>query len=63
MGESVHRVVVNDVGQYAIQLASADLPAGWSDGGGTGTKAECLARVDGVWTDMRPAAVRERLGG
>ncbi|HEU5268916.1 MAG TPA: MbtH family NRPS accessory protein [Jatrophihabitans sp.] len=35
-----------------------ELPAGWRREGTTGSKEECLAHIDQVWTDMRPASLR-----
>jgi MbtH protein len=55
---AVYRVVRNDEEQYSIWDASNAAPAGWHDIGFTGTKAECLARIEQVWTDMRPLSVR-----
>ena len=54
-------VVVNDEDQYSIWLADRQIPAGWSAEGKRGTKSECLAHIETVWTDMRPRSVRERL--
>jgi MbtH protein len=51
-------VVRNDEEQYSIWPVGRPLPAGWSDAGFTGTKADCLAHVDEVWTDMRPRSIR-----
>lgn len=56
-----YRVVVNDEEQYSIWPADRDLPDGWSDAGRTGTRAECLAHVGEVWTDMRPLSLRRRM--
>jgi MbtH protein len=53
-----HAVVVNDEEQYSIWPAGRDLPAGWRRDGFTGTEEECLAYIDEVWTDMRPASLR-----
>jgi MbtH protein len=53
-----YAVVVNDEGQYSIWPAGRDLPAGWRADGFTGTEDECLAYIDEVWTDMRPASLR-----
>lgn len=53
-----HMVVVNDEEQYSIWPAGRDLPAGWRRDGFTGTENECLAHIDEVWTDMRPASLR-----
>jgi MbtH protein len=51
-------VVVNDEEQYSIWPAGRDLPAGWRLDGFTGTEDECLAYIDEIWTDMRPASLR-----
>lgn len=53
-----YAVVVNDEEQYSIWQAGRDLPAGWHTDGFTGTEDECLAYIDEIWTDMRPASLR-----
>ena len=53
-------VVVNHEEQYSLWLADKDVPQGWSAVGKPGSKAECLAYVNEVWTDMRPLSLRER---
>jgi MbtH protein len=53
-----HAVVVNDEEQYSVWPVERDLPAGWRQEGFTGTEDECLAYIDEVWTDMRPASLR-----
>jgi MbtH protein len=53
-----YMVVVNDEEQYSIWLVDRDLPNGWRAVGKTGTKAECLAHINEVWTDMRPLSLR-----
>jgi MbtH protein len=55
----IYRVVVNHEEQYSIWPDDRENPAGWRDGGKTGTKAECLAHIDEVWTDMRPLSLRK----
>jgi MbtH protein len=52
-------VVRNDEEQHSLWPAGRALPAGWHDTGFTGTRDECLAHVDTVWTDMRPRSARE----
>ena len=52
-------VVVNDEEQYSIWPADREPPPGWKKVGKTGTKAECLAYIEEVWTDMRPASLRK----
>jgi len=51
-------VVVNHEEQYSIWRADEAVPLGWREGGKRGTKAECLAFIKEVWTDMRPASLR-----
>jgi MbtH protein len=55
------RVVVNHEEQYSIWPAERENPAGWRDGGKSGSKAECLDYINEVWTDMRPAALRKKM--
>jgi MbtH protein len=52
------KVVLNDEEQYSIWPVERENPAGWHDEGTTGTKAECLAHIEQVWTDMRPLSLR-----
>lgn len=52
-------VVVNSEQQYSYWFADSQLPAGWKSTGFVGTRAECLAEVDNIWTDMRPLSVRK----
>ena len=56
-----YTVVVNDEEQYSIWLSDRKLPLGWRDAGKAGTKAECLAHIDEVWTDMRPLSLRRAM--
>lgn len=56
-----YRVVVNHEQQYSLWAAGRELPSGWRDAGKTGTKAECLAHIEQVWTDMRPLSLRRQM--
>ena len=58
---TVYRAVINDDEQYSIWPADRELPRGWKDAGRTGTKAECLAFIEQVWTDMRPKSLRLKM--
>jgi MbtH protein len=58
MTGAVYCVVRNDEDQCSIWDAGSKPPAGWHRSGFTGTKAECLAHIEQVWTDMRPRSVR-----
>lgn len=55
------RVVLNDEEQYSLWPADRELPPGWRPDGVTGSKEECLAHIDEVWTDMRPRSLREHM--
>jgi MbtH protein len=54
----MHVVVVNDEEQYSIWDGTLPVPAGWRPTGFTGSEEECVAHIDEVWTDMRPASLR-----
>ena len=56
-----YHVVRNDEEQYSLWDAATPPPAGWSPVGFSGTKADCLAHIERVWTDMRPRSVRTPL--
>ena len=58
---TLYRVVVNDEEQYSIWPADRELADGWNDTGKQGTKAECLAYIEDVWTDMRPLSLRKKM--
>jgi MbtH protein len=51
-------VLVNHEEQYSLWLADREIPAGWSAVGTPGSKEECLAYVEAVWTDMTPLSLR-----
>lgn len=58
---TIYKVVVNHEEQYSIWAADRENPLGWKDVGKTGLKAECLAYIKEVWTDMRPLSLRKRM--
>jgi len=60
---TIYKVVINIEDQYSIWPAHRANPAGWRDAGKSGPKAECLAYIEEVWTDMRPRSLRERMEG
>lgn len=59
--KTIYKVVVNHEEQYSIWPEYKENPPGWSDGGKSGTKAECLAYIKEVWTDMRPLSLRKKM--
>lgn len=56
--EALFEVLVNGEEQYSLWAADMTVPAGWRKAGKQGSKAECLAYIGEVWTDMRPLSVR-----
>ncbi|MEQ9607541.1 MAG: MbtH family protein [Kiloniellaceae bacterium] len=59
--DGVFCVVVNAEEQYSIWPTFKDVPDGWTAVGVTGPKAECLAYIEEVWTDMRPLSLRRQM--
>lgn len=59
--EPEYKVVLNDEEQYSIWPLERENAPGWRDEGRTGTRAECLAHVAKVWTDLRPRSLREAM--
>ena len=58
---TIYKVVVNHEEQYSIWPVEKENPAGWRDANKVGTKAECLAYIKEVWTDMRPLSLRKKM--
>ena len=59
--ETIYKVVVNHEEQYSIWPAQKENALGWNDAGKVGLKAECLAYIKEVWTDMRPISLRHKM--
>ncbi|MCY1272857.1 MbtH-like protein [compost metagenome] len=57
------KVLVNDEEQYSLWPDYKEVPAGWREAGKSGSKQECLAFVEEVWTDMRPLSLRKHMEG
>lgn len=58
---TIYKVVVNHEEQYSIWPADRENPLGWKNVGKNGPKAECLAYIKEVWTDMRPLSLRRQM--
>jgi MbtH protein len=58
---TLYKVVVNHEEQYSIWPVSRENALGWHDSGKEGLKADCLAYIKEVWTDMRPLSLRRRM--
>lgn len=54
--DALYCVVANDQAQYSLWLHHRPVPAGWHLVGPVGSKSECLAFVEQVWTDITPAS-------
>ena len=59
--QTIYKVVVNHEEQYSIWPIDRDNPLGWDDAGKSGSKADCLAYIKEVWTDMRPLSLRKQM--
>jgi MbtH protein len=57
----IYKVVLNKEEMYSIWPADRENPLGWTDVGKSGTKAECLAYIEEVWTDMHPLSLRKKM--
>ncbi|HYH80461.1 MAG TPA: MbtH family NRPS accessory protein [Longimicrobium sp.] len=53
-------VLVNHEEQCSLWLADKEIPPGWSAVGKPGSREECLAYVEEVWTDMTPKSLRKQ---
>lgn len=58
---TIYNVVVNHEEQYSIWPDYRDIPSGWTAVGKRGLKADCLAYIKEVWTDMRPLSLRKQM--
>jgi len=58
-----YQVLRNDEEQYSLWPATHEVPQGWHPVGKEGSRDECSAYVDEVWTDMRPASLRRWMDG
>jgi uncharacterized protein YbdZ (MbtH family) len=59
--KTIYKVVVNHEEQYSIWPEYKANPPGWNEVGKVGPKAECLAYIKEVWTDMRPLSLRKKM--
>jgi MbtH protein len=46
---------------YSIWPTDRETPSGWAEVGKVGSKEACLAYIEEVWTDMRPAALQLKM--
>jgi MbtH protein len=58
--EKLYRIVVNHEEQYSIWPAERENAPGWRDAGKSGTREECLAAIEEMWSDMRPLSLRRQ---
>lgn len=58
---TAYKVVINQDEQFSIWPACKENACGWRDFGKQGSKAECLAHIRQMWTDMRPRHLREQM--
>jgi MbtH protein len=61
MSDEVFQVVINHEEQYSIWPAGRTIPPGWRAQGPSGSREQCLAHIEEVWTDMRPLSLRKQM--
>jgi len=59
--KTIYNVVLNHEEQYSIWPVDREIPNGWRAEGKSALKAECLAHINEVWTDMRPLSLRKKM--
>ncbi len=59
--QTTYKVVMNHEEQYSIWPEGRENALGWRDVGKSGLKADCLAFIKEVWTDMRPLSLRKKM--
>ena len=59
---TIYKVVINHEEQYSLWPTYRENPYGWRDIGKEGSREECLAYIQEVWTDMRPLSIRKLQG-
>ena len=57
-----YKVVVNREKQYSIWPVHEKNPLGWKDVGVLGSRNECFAFIESVWTGARPLSLQRRMG-
>lgn len=57
----LHKVLINNEGQYSIWPAGQEAPKGWTETGTRGSKSECSEYVQNNWTDMRPLSLQKEM--
>lgn len=58
---TIYKVVMNHEEQYSIWPVDRENAPGWRDVGKQGSKSDCLAYIEQVWTDMRPLSLRKQM--
>ena len=54
-------ILINGEDQHSIWPSAIPVPAGWTQIGPVGSKAECLAFIEANWTDMRPRSLQHAM--
>jgi MbtH protein len=53
-----YSVVRNHEEQYSMWPLGETVPKGWQEMGVTGSREQCGAYIEEVWTDLRPLSLR-----
>lgn len=59
--DTLWRVVTDREGRHSIWPEGREVPIGWAATVHVGLRADCVARIDALWTDLVPAGWRRAL--
>ena len=57
------RILRNAEGRYSVWPTAYPLPAGWEGEGTRASRSDCLDRIEQIWQDPRPVALRKAMEG
>ena len=58
---ALFNIVINTEEQFSIWPSYKPVPTGWKKTGFENSKENCLEDINNVWTDMRPASLKNAL--
>jgi MbtH protein len=54
-------VLTNAEGQHSLWPTTIDVPVGWTNVHGPGSREECVEFINKNWVDMRPASLAKSM--
>ena len=59
--KTLWHVVVDQQLRHSVWPDDRSVPMGWTIAGFAGSREECLAEIEEIWTDPRPLGLREAM--